>query len=194
MYLESKSVWKQFTESRGRGVILLAYSAVLSRGLRETRDDIASVLGETPQMMGRHDYASQELVNLLLVGGAFSQVFDGEKRLEGQSKEDTVLLRGIPKRSRIGFLTLFEHYGFVPVGNRLKSPPVPIWVVCSESHYSVLFSDVNRGVRTAEGGVSTGGGMDMTKYLSGSYYRLYTLQPPQRQRMRVDRKYHVDRR
>ncbi len=52
----------------------------------------------------------------------------------------------------------------------------------------------NRFVRTAEGGVSTGGGMDMTKYLSGSYYRLYTLQPPQRQRMRVDRKYHVDRR
>ena len=34
----------------------------------------------------------------------------------------------------------------------------------------------NRFVRTAEGGVSTGGGMDMTKYLSGSYYRLYTLQ------------------
>ena len=31
-------------------------------------------------------------------------------------------------------------------------------------------------VRTAEGGVNTGGGMDMTKYLSGSYYRLYTLQ------------------
>ena len=30
-------------------------------------------------------------------------------------------------------------------------------------------------VRTAEGGVNTGGGMDMTKYLSGSYYRLYTL-------------------
>ena len=113
-------------------------------GLRETRDDMASVLGETPQMMGRHDYASQELVNLLLVGGAFSQVFDGEKCLEGQSKEDFVLLRGIPKRSRIGFLTLFEHYGYVQVGNRLKSPLVPIWVVCSESHYSVLFSDVNR--------------------------------------------------
>jgi hypothetical protein len=34
----------------------------------------------------------------------------------------------------------------------------------------------NRFVRTAEGGVNTGGGMDMTKYLSGSYYRLYTLQ------------------
>ena len=30
-------------------------------------------------------------------------------------------------------------------------------------------------VRTAEGGVSTGGGMDMTKYLSGSYHILYTL-------------------
>ena len=38
----------------------------------------------------------------------------------------------------------------------------------------------NRFVRTAEGGVNTGGGMDMTKYLSGSYYRLYTLQSQQR--------------
>lgn len=28
---------------------------------------------------------------------------------------------------------------FDKVGNRLKSPVNPIWVVCSESHYSVLF-------------------------------------------------------
>ncbi|CAN0425080.1 unnamed protein product, partial [Laminaria digitata] len=26
------------------------------------------------------------------------------------------------------------------VGDRLKTPEVPVWVVCSESHYSVLFS------------------------------------------------------
>ena len=58
----------------------------------------------------------------------------------------------------------------------------------------MYYEIVDDDLRTAEGGVNTGGGMDMTKYLSGSYYRLYTLQPPQRQRKRMDRKYHVDRR
>lgn len=29
---------------------------------------------------------------------------------------------------------------FMQVGDRLKTPEVPVWVVCSESHYSVLFS------------------------------------------------------
>ena len=40
----------------------------------------------------------------------------------------------------IGFLTLFEAFGNVSVGDNYKMPSCPIWVVCSESHYSVLFS------------------------------------------------------
>ena len=43
-------------------------------------------------------------------------------------------------------------------------------------------------MRTAEGGVNTGGGMDMTKYLSGSYYRLYTLHVCVYERTREERK------
>ena len=35
---------------------------------------------------------------------------------------------------------MFEHYGYFEVGAYLKKPQVPIWIVCSESHYSVLFS------------------------------------------------------
>ncbi|KAA0153187.1 hypothetical protein FNF29_03375 [Cafeteria roenbergensis] len=37
-------------------------------------------------------------------------------------------------------LTLFEHYGHAPVGSRLKDPAVPVWVVCSESHFTALWS------------------------------------------------------
>lgn len=29
------------------------------------------------------------------------------------------------------------------MGNHLKTPESPVWVVCSESHYSVLFSDTS---------------------------------------------------
>lgn len=36
-------------------------------------------------------------------------------------------------------LTLFENYGNVQCGAHFKEPRLPVWVVCSESHYSVLF-------------------------------------------------------
>jgi len=53
---------------------------------------------------------------------------------------DEFLLKGIPSRSDIGFLTLFEHFDYVKVGEHYKLPRFPIWVVCSESHYSVFFA------------------------------------------------------
>jgi len=71
----------------------------------------------------------------MLVGKASTNVFDGEKDMgEG------MILRGIDKQSEIGFLTLFEAYGYFNVGSFLKNPKLPIWIVCSESHYSILFS------------------------------------------------------
>ena len=53
---------------------------------------------------------------------------------------DNFIIKGIHKQSEIGFLTLFEAYGNFQVGQYLKSPRLPIWIVCSESHYSVIFS------------------------------------------------------
>ena len=47
-------------------------------------------------------------------------------------------------RSDIGLLSLFEHYKSCIVGEYLKTPNLPIWLVCSESHFTVLFS-VNQG-------------------------------------------------
>lgn len=71
----------------------------------------------------------------MVTGKAHTNVFDGEKRLS----EDT-LLRGITRYGEVGFLTLFEAYGYYSVGKFLKNPRLPIWIVCSESHYSVLFA------------------------------------------------------
>ncbi len=50
---------------------------------------------------------------------------------------------GIPRRGGVGCLTLYEHYGYVSCGDNFKSPEHPIWVVCSESHYSCFFSTTN---------------------------------------------------
>ncbi len=46
---------------------------------------------------------------------------------------------GIHSRSDIGLLSLFEHYGSIVVGDNLKTPAFPVWLVCSESHFTVLF-------------------------------------------------------
>lgn len=117
----------------GAGVVLLVYSALMTRGLSNVAADLDDQ-GGAPSMIGRHHYATQELVNLLLYGRANSNVFDKNKNLDG------LVLKGVQERSLVGLLTLFEHYGSMEVGSYLKSPREPVWVVCAESHYSVLFA------------------------------------------------------
>uniref|UniRef100_A0A3B5KY28 Ubiquitin carboxyl-terminal hydrolase MINDY n=1 Tax=Xiphophorus couchianus TaxID=32473 RepID=A0A3B5KY28_9TELE len=80
----------------------------------------------------------QELVNLLLCGRAVSNVFDNNIELDSGNGNMT-LLKGIKDQCQVGLLSLFEHYNICKVGAYLKSPSYPIWVVCSESHFSVLF-------------------------------------------------------
>ena len=77
---------------------------------------------------------------------ARSNVHNGEKDLG-----DNFILKGVEKRSDVGFLTYFEYFGYFKVGEYLKTPRVPVWIVCSESHYSVIFSvDSNNINKTGE--------------------------------------------
>lgn len=126
---------RQF-ESGPFGCILLTISAILSRTIAIVRSDMDV---PTSTLIGAHGYCTQELVNLLLCGRAVSNVFDDEMKLDSGNGNFT-LLRGIKTRSDIGLLSLFEHYNICKVGSHLKNPTFPIWVVCSESHFSVLFS------------------------------------------------------
>uniref|UniRef100_A0A667G346 Ubiquitin carboxyl-terminal hydrolase MINDY n=1 Tax=Lynx canadensis TaxID=61383 RepID=A0A667G346_LYNCA len=118
------------------GCILLALSAILSRSTELVRQDFDV---PTSHLIGAHGYCTQELVNLLLTGKAVSNVFNDVVELDSGNGNIT-LLKGIAARSDIGFLSLFEHYNVCQVGCFLKTPRFPIWVVCSESHFSVLFS------------------------------------------------------
>ncbi|KAI6645852.1 hypothetical protein LOD99_13111 [Oopsacas minuta] len=117
------------------GCILFLYSALLSRGVSAINKDMDS----GSLMLGAHGYCTQELVNLLLTGRAVSNVFNGDMQLN-TGGDMTMLLKGIPSVSEIGMLSLFEHYGSCTVGSNLKEPEFPIWVVCSESHFTVLFN------------------------------------------------------
>lgn len=53
--------------------------------------------------------------------------------------DENYVLHGIAERSEIGFLTIFEHFKYMEVESFLKSPAYPIWVICKEYHYSVVF-------------------------------------------------------
>ncbi|XP_032428728.1 probable ubiquitin carboxyl-terminal hydrolase MINDY-4 [Xiphophorus hellerii] len=117
------------------GCVLLVISAVLSRSIEKVREDMD--LHTTP-LIGAHGYCTQELVNLLLCGRAVSNVFDNDIELDS-GNDNMTLLKGIKDQCQIGLLSLFEHYNICKVGAYLKSPSYPIWVVCSESHFSVLF-------------------------------------------------------
>ncbi|XP_077979165.1 putative ubiquitin carboxyl-terminal hydrolase MINDY-4 [Glandiceps talaboti] len=117
------------------GVILLLYSALLSR----TIDNVIGDMDEpTNKLMGQHGYCTQEMVNLLLTGTAVSNVFNDVIHLDSGGS-DVQILKGVKSRSDLGLLSLFEHYGSCEVGSNLKTPRYPIWVICSESHFSVLF-------------------------------------------------------
>lgn len=127
-----------FFNPSGCGVPLYLYSMVWTRGVEQCRgrdfDD-----PKTGAMIGGHGYCTQELVNLMVFGRAYSNVFDGTKRL-GSAKDGWLVLQGAPKRPSIGFLSLFEAYACIEVGGRYKGPTCPVWVICAESHYTVLFS------------------------------------------------------
>ncbi|KAG2663110.1 hypothetical protein I3760_16G011900 [Carya illinoinensis] len=121
-----------FFQSR-MGAMLFLISALLSRGLdsvQADRDDPSLPLVTAP-----FGHASQEIVNLLLCGQAVPNVFDGRMDLGGG-----MFLKGIFRNVEVGFLTLLESLNFCKVGQFLKCPKWPIWVVGSESHYTVIFS------------------------------------------------------
>lgn len=119
-------------ESR-MGAMLFLISALLSRGLdsiQSDRDDPSLPLVTAP-----FGHASQEIVNLLLCGEAVANVFDERIDLGGG-----MFLKGVSTNVEVGFLTLLESLNFCKVGQHLKRPRWPIWVVGSESHYTVLFA------------------------------------------------------
>jgi len=147
---------RHFSDPFGCGAVLLLFSCIMTRGLANVKMDMdEGFVGEVRTLLDRHAYMAQEGVNLLLVGKAVTNVFDGDRKLSDEgSSGDVVTLCGIPQRGTVGFLTLLESYNYLEVGRHYKEPEVPVWVVFSESHYSVLFGLDLELSQSAEGGRS----------------------------------------
>ncbi|KAJ3211532.1 hypothetical protein HK099_007974 [Clydaea vesicula] len=137
------------------GLIQLLYSAVLTRSIKNiTKKDFDDSFLEkqkeknissnfknfSSSFIGNHGYCTQEMINLLILGRATGNVFDGTINLNGENDKETKILRGVDGISEYGYLTLYEHYKSIQVGTVLKNPKYPIYLVCSESHFTVIFS------------------------------------------------------
>ena len=131
-----RSTISVYRSERGPGVPLLLYSLVLTRGIGMIGRDADF---PTPLIMS-NGYCSQELVNLVLLGRAHSNVFDGERSVGGSDdvnrSEDGCRLRGVPKRSHIGFLTLFERQGYVSLLTMSNSRRCAHSLIAQTSHIS----------------------------------------------------------
>ncbi|KAH8583723.1 UIM domain and EF hand containing that also has a conserved domain between [Cryptosporidium sp. chipmunk genotype I] len=119
-------------------------SVVGSRTPNQIRLDMDDSM--TP-LVGMFGHCSQELVNLFITGSAVSNVFDGVKILndncrgaETRDITESLSLKGINKKSILGYLTEHEALHYCKVGLNYKYPLYPIWIIVNKNHYKCSFS------------------------------------------------------
>lgn len=118
------------------GVLLLLYTVLLTKGLEHVLSEVSDT--SEPLIHGTYGYGSQALINLMLTGRAVPYVWDNEQDVGG------LKLKGITQQSDIGFITLMEQMQYCTVGYFYKNPKNPVWVMGSETHLTVLFSNEKR--------------------------------------------------
>lgn len=115
------------------GVLLHLYSVLFTKGIDNVLNEISDT--SEPLIHSAFGYGSQSLINLMLTGRAVQHVFDNDHDIGG------LKLKGIDRQSEIGFITLMENLRYCTVGSFFKNPKHPIWVMGSETHLTVLFSN-----------------------------------------------------
>ncbi|CRL07128.1 CLUMA_CG020123, isoform A [Clunio marinus] len=115
------------------GVLLHLYSVLFTKGIDNVLNEISDT--SEPLIHSSFGYGSQSLINLMLTGRAVQHVFDNDQNIGGMK------LKGIDRQSDIGFITLMEQLRYCTVGSFYKNPKHPIWVMGSETHLTVLFSN-----------------------------------------------------
>lgn len=126
-------------------VLSFVCSLLLTRGLATVRADMDDA---SAPLVGVFGHCSQELTNLCLTGRATTNIFDGDLAFE--DGEDSLRLKGVSGFPDVGFLSALEPLKLCEVGNFLKSPRYPLWVVGSATHYTLLFSDDCRASHVAK--------------------------------------------
>ncbi|KAH8739860.1 UIM domain and EF hand containing protein that also has a conserved domain between [Cryptosporidium ryanae] len=130
----SKRLCENIFNTKG-SLFSLLLTIIESRTIDKVKDDMDD---QSNPLIGLYGQCNQELVNLCLTGNSVSNVFDGIKTLDGSS--DSFVLKGIQKKSIIGYLTEHEALGYCSVGLNYKYPLFPIWIICNKNHYKCCFT------------------------------------------------------
>ncbi|XP_055606143.1 inactive ubiquitin carboxyl-terminal hydrolase MINDY-4B [Uranotaenia lowii] len=131
-----------FTENPGPGALLLLYSAVMTRGLDNMRNDLDAPKGA--HLIGPHEEGSLNIVTLMLTGRATPYLHNGVVYV-GDEDHYALPQFGILSRGCIGIMVwegdneAMSSSSRQP-GSRLKTPATPIWVSSCCGHYGVLFN------------------------------------------------------
>uniref|UniRef100_A0A1B6CE23 Ubiquitin carboxyl-terminal hydrolase MINDY n=1 Tax=Clastoptera arizonana TaxID=38151 RepID=A0A1B6CE23_9HEMI len=125
-----------FMEEPGPGALLILYSAILTRGIPKVLHDLEDDKGH---LVTCAEEGSLCIVTLLLTGRATPFLHNGVVYV-GDEEHYAVPQFGILGRGEIGFLLYEEGAEERVPGSRLKTPSLPIWVVCCLGHYGILFN------------------------------------------------------
>lgn len=112
------------------GILLFLYSVVLTRTVEQVKAD---GLGATSLLCPGNGHCRHELVNLLIIGKATASIHDASNTVAC-----SLLGPGLEQAGQIGFLSPPNEQAML--GNCMKWPKLPIWVVLGGAHYTVLFS------------------------------------------------------
>nr|CAH7741071.1 unnamed protein product [Callosobruchus chinensis] len=131
---------KYYTENIAKikapyGVLLFLYSVIASKGLEQITLESDT---QDPFIDETYGYGSQNLINLMITGRATTYVWDHDQDVGG------LKLKGVEKQSQIGFITIMEYHRYCTVGSFFKNPIHPVWVIASDTHLTVLFSEERR--------------------------------------------------
>uniref|UniRef100_A0A8C0X0N4 Ubiquitin carboxyl-terminal hydrolase MINDY n=1 Tax=Castor canadensis TaxID=51338 RepID=A0A8C0X0N4_CASCN len=127
-----------FKGEGSHGVILFLYSLIFSRTLERLQKDLDVTTTHLLQPNAGGFLCRQAVLNLILIGRASPNVFNGCEK--GKSQD---ILRGVLTRSDIGYLQWgkdpSEGDRLSQAGSMLKTPRYPIWLCNTSGNYSVLF-------------------------------------------------------
>lgn len=124
---------EMFDPSSLAGIMVFVLSLLFTKSLAKVREEMDD---SEAKLTGRFGHCGQEVLNLILTGRGSSQLHDFALQ-----HESGLTLHGVYSRPQVGLLTQLETYRLVQVGSFLKNPQFPIWVIASESHFTVLYSE-----------------------------------------------------
>ncbi|XP_057379239.1 inactive ubiquitin carboxyl-terminal hydrolase MINDY-4B-like [Daphnia carinata] len=138
-----------FQEDPGPALMLILYSAILTRGVEQVTEDLGKPTGGdgilTPVkcLLNINGSISFSPISLFVLGRASPFLHNGVQYQEdgqGCTTEET----GVLIRSSIGLLVWMGNEAKTStynVGSRLKTPTVPIWIVIASEQSGVLFGE-----------------------------------------------------